>query len=67
MDHYIEYVFNFIIRRLMNFCISKYLDAVTKERRSINDDSLSSEQQKRIKDSGKAAKKGGAALTSHPS
>jgi hypothetical protein len=50
--------FNLIIRMLMNFCISKGLDAVTKERRSLNDDSLSSEQQKRIKDSGKAAKKG---------
>ena len=59
--------FNLIIRRLMNFCISKGLDAVTKERTILNDDSLSSEQQKRIKDSGKAAKKGGAALTSHPS
>ena len=57
MDRYINMFINIVIRRLMTLGINKGINAATKGRKKPEDQAMSAEQMKRLRDSANIAKR----------
>ena len=57
MDRYINMFINIVIRRLMTLVINKGINAATKGRKKPEDQDMSPEQMKRLRDSANIAKR----------
>ena len=57
MDRHINMFINIVIRRLMTLVINKGINAVTKGRKKPEDQDMSPEQKKRLRDSANIAKR----------
>ena len=56
-DRYINMFINIVIRRLMTLGINKGINAATKGRKNPEDQDMSPEQKKRLRDSANIAKR----------
>jgi len=57
MDRYFSMFINIVIRRLMTLGINKGINAATKGRKKPEDQDMSPEQKKRLRDSANIAKR----------